>query len=291
MLDDRRSARRAMLSGVGVTVENATGERLEADVLDLSRGGIFVRTEARIAVGKRLSLEIQVTGEESPWPALGRVVWIRTAGEGLDRPAGLGVRLIDIDDTVTKAIDRLVETREMTRRGPGENFAGGLDSRAGPGENFAGGLDSRAGPAENFAGGLDSRAGPAENFAGGLERTIFGVGEPSPLGVPGIPPISIDEPESPLGAGAESPEGAAEGREASVAINLVAKRPAPGHRAPDVWNATADLPIVIPKRRRGWVVLLFLLATSVAAAAYTFRDRLPEAWSRSATFVDRILHP
>ena len=263
MLDDRRSARRAMLSGVGVTVENATGERLEADVLDLSRGGIFVRTEARIAVGKRLSLEIQVTGEESPWPALGRVVWIRTAGEGLDRPAGLGVRLIDIDDTVTKAIDRLVETREMTRRGPGENFAGGLDSRA----------------------------GPAENFAGGLERTIFGVGEPSPLGVPGIPPISIDEPESPLGAGAESPEGAAEGREASVAINLVAKRPAPGHRAPDVWNATADLPIVIPKRRRGWVVLLFLLATSVAAAAYTFRDRLPEAWSRSATFVDRILHP
>jgi uncharacterized protein (TIGR02266 family) len=276
MLDDRRSARRAMLSGVGVTVENATGERLDADVLDLSRGGIFVRTEARIAVGKRLSLEIHVTGEPSPWPALGRVVWIRTAGEGLDRPAGLGVRLIDIDDAVTKAIDRLVDTRERTRAGPGD---------------FSGGVDSRPGPGENFTGSLDSRASPAENFAGGLDRTIFGVGEPSPMGVPGIPSISIDEPESPLGAGVESPEASAEVREASVAINLVAKRPAHGHRAPDVREATADLPIVIPKRRLGWVVLLFVLAASVAAAAYTFRDRLPEAWSRGATFVDGILHP
>jgi uncharacterized protein (TIGR02266 family) len=290
MLDDRRSARRAMLSGVGVTVENATGERLEAGVLDLSRGGIFVRTEARIAVGKRLSLEIHVTGEASPWPALGRVVWIRTAGEGLDRPAGLGVRLIDIDDAVTKAIDRLVETRELTRAGPGD-FSGGVDAGPGSSENYGGSIDARPGPGENYGGSIDARPGPRENFAGGLDRTIFGVGEPSPVGVPGIPSISIDEPGSPAGPGLESPEAVADVREASVAINLVAKRSAYGRAAPDVREETTDEPIVIPRRRRGWVVLLFLLAASLAAAAYTFRDRLPEAWSRSATFVDGILHP
>jgi uncharacterized protein (TIGR02266 family) len=234
MLDDRRSARRALLSGVGVTVENATGERLEAGVLDMSRGGIFVRTEARIAVGKRLSLEINVTGEPSPWPALGRVVWIRTAGEGLDRPAGLGVRLIDIDDTVTVAIDRLVETREPT---------------------------------------------------------IFGVGDPSPIGVPGIPSISIDERESPPGGGDESPEAAPEVREASVAINLVARKSPHEHPAPGIRGATGDEPIVIPRRRGGWIVLVLLLATTVAAAGYAFRDRLPAAWSRGMTFVDGILHP
>jgi len=108
MPDDRRSVRRARLAGVRVTYESASGERKEADVLDLGSGGLFIRTATPIPIGKRLSLEIFVTGEATSWPALGRVLWTREADEGEERPAGMGIKLIDVEDDVIAAIDRLV---------------------------------------------------------------------------------------------------------------------------------------------------------------------------------------
>jgi uncharacterized protein (TIGR02266 family) len=118
MADERRSARRARISGVRVTYESASGDRVEADALDLARGGLFVRTTKPLAVGKRIALEIQVIGQPGPWSALGRVVWSRDAGDS-DHPPGMGVKLIDIDDAVVASIDRLVDTREPTEPGVG----------------------------------------------------------------------------------------------------------------------------------------------------------------------------
>jgi uncharacterized protein (TIGR02266 family) len=118
MADERRSARRARIGGVRVTYESATGDRVETAAYDLARGGLFVRTAKPLAVGKRIALEIQVIGEQGTWSALGRVVWTREAADG-ERPAGMGVKLIDIDDSVAAAIDRLVETRERTEPGVG----------------------------------------------------------------------------------------------------------------------------------------------------------------------------
>ena len=119
MTEERRSARRARIAGVRVTYESATGERVETDARDLARGGLFVRTSNPLSIGKRISLEIQIIGEPGPWSALGRVVWIRENG-GQDLPAGMGVKLIDVEDTVVATIDRLVETRERTEPGVGE---------------------------------------------------------------------------------------------------------------------------------------------------------------------------
>jgi uncharacterized protein (TIGR02266 family) len=120
MAEERRSARRARLSGVRVTYESASGERVEADVVDLGSGGVFVRTASPLAVGKRIALEIQVIGESGPWTAVGRVVWTRTKGEGEKAPPGMGVKLIDADDAVIESIERLVETRERTEPGVGK---------------------------------------------------------------------------------------------------------------------------------------------------------------------------
>jgi uncharacterized protein (TIGR02266 family) len=119
MADERRSARRAHIGGVRVTYESATGERVETVAQDLARGGLFVRAAKPLAVGKRIALEIQVVGEQGTWSALGRVIWIREAADGEHRPAGMGVKLIDIEDSVAAAIDRLVETRERTEPGVG----------------------------------------------------------------------------------------------------------------------------------------------------------------------------
>jgi Tfp pilus assembly protein PilZ len=264
MPDDRRRTRRARLSGVHVTVEDATGERREAEVLDLSPEGLFVRTDARIAVGKRLSLEIHVAGEPSPWPALGRVVWIRTSAEGLDRPAGLGMTLIDIDDVVSQAIARLVETREPTDRGLG----------------------------------LSARPG----------ATLFGVGAVSVSEAPPAPLVAVVERTPVIESVVVAPDPVPRMPDPSIAIDLIAKRsePFPVTRgtAPDALDdvrrqertppdpsrdAITEDSVVVPKRRTGVLVVGLLFVAAAAAAAYVFRNHLPEAWARCTAFVNRVL--
>jgi uncharacterized protein (TIGR02266 family) len=120
MAEERRVAQRVRLAGVRVTYESASGERVEADALDLGFGGLFVRTAAPLAVGKRIALDVQVVGESGPWSLLGRVVWTRDKGEGDQAPPGMGVKLIDADEGVLAAIERLVETRERTEPGVGK---------------------------------------------------------------------------------------------------------------------------------------------------------------------------
>jgi uncharacterized protein (TIGR02266 family) len=121
MADERRGAHRVHISGVRVTYESAAAESVEADILDLGAGGVFIRTAVPMAVGKRISLEIQVIGEAAPWAALGRVVWVRQKGEGDKAPPGMAVKFIDADDTVIAGIERLVETRERTEPGVGKS--------------------------------------------------------------------------------------------------------------------------------------------------------------------------
>jgi hypothetical protein len=91
MPDDRRSTRRARLSGVRVAYESAVGEVDRADVTDMSREGLFISSPKPLGVGKRISLEIQVAGEPGPWAALGRIVWVRQASEGDELPPGMAV--------------------------------------------------------------------------------------------------------------------------------------------------------------------------------------------------------
>src|ERR1700722_11187718 len=122
MREERRSAHRARVPGVRVTYEGTSGERLEADVLDIGPGGVFIGVASPIAVGKRLSLEIRLAGEATPWSALGRVVWIRENAAS-DGPAGMGVKLIDVDDGVVASNTRLVASRERTEPGTGGTSA------------------------------------------------------------------------------------------------------------------------------------------------------------------------
>jgi uncharacterized protein (TIGR02266 family) len=107
---ERRDSSRGPVSGVTAAFEDASGDTGEVDVGDIGRGGVFLRTDTPMAVGKRLSLEIRVTGEVAGWSALGRVVWVRPPN-GQGQPAGMGIRFIDTSDGANDAIDRLVQAR------------------------------------------------------------------------------------------------------------------------------------------------------------------------------------
>ena len=300
MPEDRRSARRARLSGVRVSYESATGDVHEAEVANLSRDGIFIESPSPLAVGKRLALELLVAGETGAWAALGRVIWIRTASEGDDRPAGMAVKIIDIEESVAIAIDRLIETRERTEPGLG----GG--------------------------GPPPGRERPLR------ERTMIGVGivlpkaevpapaEVAPVAAPPsptapVPRVLPSREKTMLGVGRGA--AGADPREPSVAIDLVAKKPSSSRppptsdepaRAPATTSsaneareseAAADrrlrefekaagpvdeIPSEAPAPPRrsglGWWVLLAILA-ACGASAYAFRDRLLPLWQSVATEV------
>lgn len=235
MPDDRRGSKRAHISGVRVTYESAGGDRVEADALDLSTGGLFVRTSTPLGVGKRITLDIQVIGEPSAWSALGRVVWVRPhAAPGM--PAGMGVKLIDVDEAVVAAIDRLVETREPTSPGMGA------------------GVKAQIAPITPVV-----MAPPVPE----RERTLMGVG------------ASEAEAQSPREAEKRVDSHASEAppREASIAIDLLSKRPGgPSSRPPP-----ASKPPIAPThqhRAEGtggrWVIILLLLVVAGIAAYVLF---------------------
>jgi uncharacterized protein (TIGR02266 family) len=112
MHEERRDARRARVPGVRVTFETAAGQRIEAAVHDIGTGGVFICTEERASIGKRLSLEFRLS-EGMTWSALGRVVWLRKSGTAAG-PPGMGVKLIDIEESALEAVERLVAAREGT---------------------------------------------------------------------------------------------------------------------------------------------------------------------------------
>lgn len=236
MPDDRRGSKRANISGVRVTYESATGERVEAEALDLSTGGLFVRTSTPLGVGKRITLDIQVVGEPAAWSALGRVVWVRPqSAPGM--PAGMGVKLIDVEDAVVAAIDLLVETREPTSPGVG----------AGPKAEIA--------PVAPVV-----MAPPVPE----RERTLMGVGAADSE----RPPERLPEkhPAAAVRVPAPPPREASLEREASVAIDLVSK---PSSRPPP------PLPLVREPARSGaggrWIVILLLLVVA-GIATYVLLD-------------------
>jgi hypothetical protein len=108
MSEERRENRRAILPGTRATFEGANGRREQVDVGNLSPVGLFLCTESPLPMGKRLSLEIQAMGQAAPWAALGRVAWVRWLADDAG-PAGMGVKLIDIEDEVAATIGQLVE--------------------------------------------------------------------------------------------------------------------------------------------------------------------------------------
>jgi hypothetical protein len=142
-------------------------------------------------VGKRIALDLYVVGEAAPWPAIGRVIWSRTADEGKDKPQGMGLKLIGTDDAVTAAIEHLLDSREATAPGVGQSSP----PPAMPVTPEA--------PVTTTAGAI----APPPPSVREREPTLVGVGEPSEP-PPHLAPLSEPPPE-PVPVGGETGGGAA----------------------------------------------------------------------------------
>jgi uncharacterized protein (TIGR02266 family) len=289
MHQERRRVRRARVSGLHVAFENASGERIEADVHDLGSGGVFVCTTKPVPVGKRVPLEIRIAA--GTWSALGRVVWTRET-ESAEGPPGMGLKLIDLEDAAVEAIDRLV-----AERGEAAPSAGNV--KAPPKEPTMMGVGA--------AGEAAARAAPIVSVkAPSRERTVLGVGGASPA-MAGVSPVprerSVQEPPAegwdlpeapaapaaPAPAPAPAPKARPPVAEASIALDLMVKKPPiaePPARISEPSSERSSEPSQwepkLPRRRR-WPAVLLLLIAGAGVGVYAMRARIP--WQRLRSLV------
>jgi len=78
---------------------------------NISAGGMFIRTKDPQAPGSMFDFEFTLGEDYTLIHGLGEVVWVRDEDEGFDRPAGMGVRFLSLDEKSRELIDRMVAER------------------------------------------------------------------------------------------------------------------------------------------------------------------------------------
>jgi hypothetical protein len=254
----------------------------------------MVLTDKPLAVGKRIELEIQVPGHPVTWTALGRVVWARAHADGEDKPAGMGVKLIDVEDDALETIERLV--------GVSESMPPEADPEKGPEPEKEPEPEVVPSPIVSIPSPVPSQR----------ERTIMGVGvfPSSPPSTPPPPvrsalaspppPATADHP-TPEAFPAAMPREPMRPREPSIAFELLNKErtpstPPPRPKPEIIDEAPPQKAFAAPRiseppapraAKRGgnaaswWLVGVVLLAA--AAAAYWFLGSEPERPAGMAT--------
>ena len=118
MTQDTRKDRRVKIVSLNVRYKSATvDEFIENHAHDVSRGGIYIKTGSPFPPGTLLKFEIRLVSDQALIMGVGRVVWKRDTTQGTgDRPAGMGVKFIKIDEPSKSVIDKLMNTRSDAGR-------------------------------------------------------------------------------------------------------------------------------------------------------------------------------
>lgn len=102
----RGSPRAALAIPIQYRVNNTIATAL---TINLSRGGLAIRTTSPLENGARLQMKFRLAGAAREVEATGKVVWI-------DRRVGMGVQFETVDASSQAAIDRFVDTHFFSNR-------------------------------------------------------------------------------------------------------------------------------------------------------------------------------
>jgi molecular chaperone DnaK len=75
--------------------------------INISHGGIFIKTRKPLAQGAEVIVEFDVPGLSEPFKANGRVMRVIFPGEDENEPSGMGIEFDPLDEEYKKLIDDL----------------------------------------------------------------------------------------------------------------------------------------------------------------------------------------
>ncbi len=104
---DHREFKRAPLSGVVKFF--AWDQTRQAEGVEVSGGGVFLRTREPLSEGSMITVRLAVPGLNRAFTVLGKVV--RTVKGGLFAAPGMGVRFLDLKPADRESILQYVEGR------------------------------------------------------------------------------------------------------------------------------------------------------------------------------------
>jgi uncharacterized protein (TIGR02266 family) len=190
MAQETRKDPRAKVLTMTVRYKSATlDEFIEHHSHDVSRGGMFIKTPSPFPPGTLLKFEVKIADEQKVIQGVGRVVWKRESETSdRERPNGMGVKFIKIDDASRKIIDHLVSTRADA----------GAAYEAGGGDGGSAKTAPSADPAAAMTGGLPDTSAPGAKAP--RKATMIGLGSmgahaAAKLSESASPPVA--EPKAP----------------------------------------------------------------------------------------------
>src|SRR5512138_1016742 len=118
---DKRSGER-MPIGLAVRLSYGTvDEFVDKFAVNISRGGIFVRTREPRPVGTRLAFELRLTTGEVALKGVGVVRWVQAESATASPPTapGMGVQFTELDEASRALVERMVMRKETRGAAPG----------------------------------------------------------------------------------------------------------------------------------------------------------------------------
>ena len=118
---DKRTGER-MAVGLAVRLSYGTvDEFVERFAVNISRGGVFIRTREPEQVGTRIRLELRLQGGEVVVRGEGVVRWVQAENAAARPPAapGMGIQFIELDESSRELVERMVTLKERRGVAPG----------------------------------------------------------------------------------------------------------------------------------------------------------------------------
>lgn len=95
---------------LGVSIHYRVGQTIAAALtLNLSHGGVGIRTASPVGAGTRAHVRFKLPGSEADIDAVGRVAWY-------DRRGGMGIRFEAVDPDAQALIDSVVDAHSLSAR-------------------------------------------------------------------------------------------------------------------------------------------------------------------------------
>jgi uncharacterized protein (TIGR02266 family) len=103
--------------------------------LDISKGGLFIKSKTPMSIGTLLKFEFRLKDESRLIHGVGRVVWKRDEDGGAGKAPGMGIKFIKMDPESRALVDKMVGKRGDA---PGR-YEEGQEGGEAPAEPAAGG--------------------------------------------------------------------------------------------------------------------------------------------------------